>query len=104
MKKSRIVISYILENIVFVWGVTAVAFIVAQFITPIFAGGILADIQPMLSAESFENVTKGINFDVMLQNIGLVFGGMTAIVAVSMVLACINIVRFEPLKIFNNQY
>jgi hypothetical protein len=39
-----------------------------------------------------------------MQNVGLVFGGTTAVVMLSLVLACVGIVRFQPLKIFSKQY
>ena len=95
MKKRRLILNYLLENIFFVWGITIISFIVSAFISNIFINDILSD--SPLSANN-------INVNFLLQNAGLVFGGTTAVVMLSLVLACVNIVRFEPLKIFNKQY
>jgi hypothetical protein len=58
----------------------------------------------MVSPEMFEQLTGGGNLALFLQNIAWVFGGATVVVVFTMILACINIVRFEPLKIFNKRY
>ena len=104
MKKSRLILNYLIEYLVFIWGITLIAFISAQFITPIFSKNVFFDTKNFLSAEIFEQLTKGVNILALFQNMGLVFSGMTAVVMLSLILACINIVRFEPLKIFKNQY
>jgi hypothetical protein len=65
---------------------------------------VFANIQNLMPAESYEYITQGAHLELLLQNAGLVFGGTTVIVMMSLVLACINIMRFEPLKIFNKQY
>jgi len=103
MKKSRIIISYLMENITFVWGITVISFINAQFISKIVSGFLLTDIQNLIPAENVSDIFNT-NIWILLQNTGVVFGGMTAIIMLSLILACINIIRFEPLKIFNKQY
>jgi len=104
MKKSRVIVNYLIENLAFIWGLTLIALITAQFISWIFAGMIFRGIQDLLSPEVFKQLTQGINLNLLVQNIGLIFGGTTIIVMMSLILACINIIRFEPLKIFNKQY
>ena len=103
MKKSRLIINYLIENLVFVWGISVVSLIIAQFIAPILTENIFIGMKDLVSAETFENLTRVSTLEIW-QNIGLVFGGTTAVVMLSLILACINIVRFEPLKIFNKQY
>jgi len=104
MKKSRLILNYFIENLMFIWIITVVAFIAAQCITPLFTANVFAGIRGLVSPESFENLTKGVNIRILQQNAGIVFGGTTAVVMLSLILACINIIRFEPLKIFNKQY
>jgi len=104
MKKSRLIINYLIENLTFIWGVTFISLITEQFITGIFTKDVSAVMQNLVSPKMFEQLTQGVNFETLLLNIGLVFGGTTAVVMLSLILACINIIRFEPLKIFNKQY
>ena len=104
MKKSKLVINYLIENLAFIWGISVVSLIIAQFISGIFTESVFVGIKEFVSPEFFESLTKGVNITMVLQNIGLVFDGTTAVVMLSLVLACINIVRFEPLKIFNKRY
>lgn len=104
MKKSRLIINYLIENFTFIWGISFIALIIAQFITPLFTGAVFTNMQDLMSVESFENLTQGFNISLIFQNIGIIFGGTTAVVMLSLILACINIIRFEPLKIFNRQY
>jgi len=102
-KKSRLIINYLIENLTFIWGITVVSLVVAQFILPIFTGKMFENMRGLVSVEMIENLTQGTNID-LFQNIGIVFGGTTAVVILSLILAYINIIRFEPLKIFNKQY
>jgi len=81
-----------------------VSLIAAQFIAPLFTRGTFDGIRELVSPEMFSQLTGGAGLEMLLRNAGIVFGGTTAVVALSLVLACINIVRFEPLKIFNKQY
>jgi len=104
MKKSRLVLNYLIENLAFIWGIAVISLIIAPFIAKIFTDKALAGIREIVSTEFFGDLTQGANLDLVLPNIGLVFGGTTVIVIISLVLACINIIRFEPLKIFNKQY
>jgi len=104
MSKIKLIINYLIENLVFIWGIAIISLIAAQFISGIFTGKAFEGIKELVSPEFFENLTQGINWDVLLQNIGLVFGGTTAVVMLSLILACVNIIRFEPLKIFNKRY
>ena len=104
MKKSRLILSYLIEKLAFIWGIAVISLIIAPFIARGFTGSIFENIKEFVSAEFFENLTQGVNFALLLQNVGLVFGGTTAVVMLSLILACINIVRFEPLKIFNKRY
>jgi len=104
MKKSKLIVSYLIENLAFIWGISIISLITAQFITGIFTGNVFAGIQNLVSPEMFESLTHGANLELLLKNIGIVFGGTTVVVMLSLILACINIIRFEPLKIFNKQY
>ena len=104
MKKSQIILNYLIENIVFIWGITLIALIAAQFISLIFTSRVFEDMQVFISDESFETLIRGGNFEPILQNIGFVFAGTTMVVVLSLIFTCVNIVRFEPLKIFNKQY
>ncbi len=104
MKKSRLILNYLIENLIFIWSITAVSLTAAQFIGPIFTNRVFDNMQSMVSVEMFKTLTQGANIELLLQNIGIVFGGMTVFVMLSLVLACINIIRFEPMKIFNKQY
>jgi len=104
MKKSRLIINYLIEKLAFIWGIAVVSLIIAPFIASPFTVNVFEGIREFVSPEFFENLTQGINFNLLVQNIGLVFGGTTVIVMMSLILACINIIRFEPLKIFNKRY
>ena len=104
MKKSRIMAGYLVEKLAFIWGIALVSLVAAQFIAPLFTARTFEGMRELMSPETFASVTSGGGVALILQNAGLVFGGATAVVALSLVIACINIVRFEPLKIFNNQY
>ena len=104
MKKSRIILNFLIENMVFIWGITFIALIATQFISIIFTNRVFEDMRAFISDESFETLTRGGNFALILQNIGFVFGGTTVVVVLSLIFTCVNIVRFEPLKIFNKQY
>ena len=103
-KKSRLILSYLIENLVFIWGISIVSLIAAQFIAPRFTSGVFEGLREMVSPEMFEQLTSVANVSLILQNVGWVFAGATAIVALSLMIACVNIMRFEPLKIFNKQY
>lgn len=104
MKKGRLILTYLIENLTFVWGITAAALIAAQVIEPIFIKKVFEGIHNMLSPEMLESLTSTAGLNLLFQNIGIVFGGMTVTIILSLVLICINIVRFQPLKIFNKQY
>lgn len=102
MKKGRLIISCLIENLTFIWGITVVSLIAATFISPIFTGGVLDEMKSLLSAEMFESITNSAYLQ--LQNTVIIFGATTIVVALSLIVTCINIIRFEPLKIFNKQY
>jgi len=104
MKKSKLISSYLIENLIFVWGITAVAVILAQVIQPIFIDKVFAGVHNMLSSEMLQALTDTFGSSMMLKNVSTVFVGMTITVILSLVVICINIVRFQPLKIFNKQY
>jgi ABC-type antimicrobial peptide transport system permease subunit len=95
MKKSKIMASYLIENLALIWGVTLISYVSAQVITVIFAGS--------LNIPKFESFTTGMRY-LLQENIVEIFGGATVFAAVSTVIACVNIMRFAPLKIFNRQY
>ena len=104
MKKSRLVLNYLIEKLAFIWGIAAVSLIIAPFMAKPFTISVFEGIKEFVSVEFFESLTQGINLDLLLKNIGIIFAGTTLVVMLSLVLACINIIRFEPLKIFNKQY
>ena len=104
MRKSELVISYLIENLVFIWGITIVSFIMAQFITPLFTENIFEGMQTMVSSDVYERITGSFVWDDYIKNFMIVFGGSTAIVLISSIISCVNIMRFEPLKIFNKRF
>ena len=104
MKKSKLIINYLIENLAFIWGISVISLIAAQFVSKIFTADIFAGIEDLVGPEILKQLTQGVNIELVLQNIGLVFAGTTAVVMLSLILACINIIRFQPLKIFNKQY
>lgn len=104
MKKSRLISSYLIENLTFVWGITAVAVTLAQVFQPIFIDKVFASVHNMLSPEMLKALTDAFGSSIMLNNVITVFVGMTITIILSLVITCINIVRFQPLKIFNKQY
>lgn len=104
MKKSRLILNYLIENLNFIWSITAISLIAAQFIGPMFTNRVFENMQSMVSTEIFNTLTRNANIELLLQNAGFVFGGMTVIMVLSLTVACINIIRFEPMKIFNKQY
>ena len=89
---------------IFVWGIATISLIAAQFIAKIFLDKAFVAAQGLVSNDMFEHLTQSNNWGMLLQIAGLVFIGATFIVIISSILTCINIVRFEPLKIFNKQY
>jgi uncharacterized membrane protein required for colicin V production len=104
MKKSRLILNYLIEKLAFIWGIAAVSLIAAQFIAMPFTGRVFESIRDLVAPDMFAALTSGADFRLIAQNIGFVFGGATAVVMLSLILACVNIIRFEPLKIFNKQY
>lgn len=104
MKKSELIISYLIENLVFIWGITIVSFIMARFITPFFTVSIFKGMQTMVSPDVYERITGSFGWGDYIKNFMIVFGGSTAIVLISSIMSCINILRFEPLKIFNKRF
>jgi hypothetical protein len=104
MKKSRLIANYLIENLAFIWSISLISLVAAQFISRIFTGRVFDGIRSLVSPEMFDHLTRGASLELFMQNLLYVFGGTTVIVMISLLLACINIIRFEPLKIFNKQY
>ncbi len=104
MTKRRILFNYLIENLAFIWSITFAVLIIAQFIGPFYTKNVFESMSSMVSPDVYKNLTKGTNIELLLQNILIVFGGMTVTVIFSLVLTSVNILRFEPLKIFNRQY
>ena len=104
MKKSRLIASYIVENLAFIWGITIVSLIIAQLAAPAITAQTFDGLRSFVSPEMFANLTGGANLNYLMRNIALVLGGTTGIVALSLIFACVNVVRYEPLKIFNKRY
>ncbi len=104
MKKGQLIFGYLIENLIFVWGITTAAFLAAQMIEPIFIENVFEGIHSMLSPEMSELFTSMTGLNRFLQTIGIVFGGTTVTIILSLVLTCINIVRFQPLTIFNKRF
>lgn len=102
MSRSRLVISLMLENLIFVWGVTALALIVSAFVGPVFISGVTSELGKMIPVETLNAMLHG-GLD-RIVDILIVYAGTTAVVAISLVITIISIVRFEPLKIFSKQY
>lgn len=96
MKKSKLILNYLIENLTFIWSITFVAFIAAQ---PIFKVFIMDKIKISVAISGTSTQTIA-----LFRNILAIFTGMTGVVMLSLILACVNIIRFEPLKIFNKQY
>ncbi|MBR3997455.1 MAG: hypothetical protein IKI93_03830, partial [Clostridia bacterium] len=61
-------------------------------------------IENMVSPEVYERIVAGFDIADIMQNFAIVFGGSTFIVLLSSLLSCVNILRFEPLKIFNKRF
>ena len=59
MSKSRLAISLVVENLVFVWGVSTVALIVSVFVEPIFTSGVIGEIREVVSAETLSMMLHG---------------------------------------------
>ena len=104
MTKGRLILGYLVEKLAFIWGITAISLILAPIAAGPFIGGLVGGMREYVSPEVAEKLAQGADLGLMLQNIGIVFAGATGVVALSLILACVNIVRFEPLKIFNKQY
>ncbi|MCL2313214.1 MAG: ABC transporter permease [Firmicutes bacterium] len=104
MKKIRLIANYLIENLAFIWGISIISLITTQFIAPIFTSSIFTGMQDLISVEMYANLTQSANLELIFQTIGIIFGGTTAVVMLSLILVCINILKFEPLKIFNKQY
>ena len=102
MKKSRLVFSYLIEILALVWGVTVISFLSAQVISIMFADS-LFNIQGVFSIENIDGFFESLRF-LAVQNIVSIFINTSVVAAISVVLACIGILRFEPLKIFNKRY
>ena len=104
MKKTRLIINYLIENLAFILGTGVISLVTAQFISPVFSRGAFAGMRDLLSTEMFEQLTRGANLGLILPNAGFVFAGTIAVTTLSLALACVSIIRFEPLKIFNSRY
>ena len=104
MKKNRIILNYLIENIVFIWGITLIALIAAQYIAKTITIRIFENTQDLISEQVYNTLTNGINLDLLLKNVGFVFGGTFVVIILSLIIACINITKFQPLKIFNKQH
>jgi len=104
MKKNMLIVSYLVENLVFIWGITAISFIIANFVSPFFTVSIFNGIENMVSPEVYERIVGGFDIADIMLNFVIVFGGSTFIVLLSSLLSCVNILRFEPLKIFNKRF
>jgi len=100
--KLRIIVSYALESLIFVWSICLLAVIPAYFIASPLANHTIEDMRQFMSAENFAAITQESN--VLTSSIGYVLIGSLIVVTISSVIACINTVRFEPLKIFNKRY
>ncbi|MCL2313445.1 MAG: ABC transporter permease, partial [Firmicutes bacterium] len=84
MKKSRLIITYLIENLVFIWGISVISLITSQFIAKIIAIRIFTDTQDLISAQVYDTLKNGINFDLLIKNIGFVFGGTSVVVILSL--------------------
>ena len=97
MKKSRLILSYLTENLTFIWGLAVVALILAQTAYYLFLNQGLTD-------GVYARFMPDSPWPLILQNVGITFGGVTAVAVLSLIFAAIYIVRFEPLKIFNKRH
>ena len=104
MKKSRIILNFLIENMVFIWGISAISLIAAQYIAKIIKIKIFENTQDFISEQVYNTLANGVDFDLLLRNVGFVFGGMFVVIILSLIIACINITKFQPLKIFNKQH
>jgi len=104
MKKSQIIFSYFIENLVFIMILSIFSLIISPFISNIFISFKLSGFEMSIIKDTLNNSNELINLVLMFQNTMIVFGVTIGVVILSLMLACINIVRFEPLKIFNKQY
>ena len=103
MSKNKLMISYLIELLLFIWGITLISFIIAQVILPSIITPIFNNIQPMVSNDIYTNIV-GSPFSNVMYNFCVVLGGASSLVVLSLLLFCIYIMKFEPIKIFNKQY
>jgi ABC-type antimicrobial peptide transport system permease subunit len=97
MKKVRLILNYLIEYFAFMLCTAVLSIIAAQPIFSLIADNIISismDI-PIESGDKLAAAVKAVPF---------VARGISAVTALSLILCCLKIVRFEPLKIFNKQY
>ena len=97
MRKGRLIAGYVAENLVFIWGIAIAALISAQGAYYLFLHqGLMDGVYMRFMPDS--------PCPLILQNVGITFGGVTAVALLTLVFAAVYIVRFEPLKIFNKRH
>ena len=97
MKKSRLILNYLVENFAFMLGISVISIITAQ---PIF----YAISDNVINIGIDIPIELGAKFASAIKAMPFVGSGVSVITALSLVFYCLKIVRFEPLKIFNKQY
>ena len=104
MSKASIIISYVFENIIFIWLITLISLIVAGVISPLLTRNTFEQIKSMVSPDMFGKISSVSRFALIMQDAGTVFAGMTITVIVSNIITAVGILRFSPLKIYNKRY
>ncbi len=104
MSKISIIISYLLENLIFIWGITVVSLVLAAFISPALTKSTFEQIKSLVSPEMYGRITSESVLTLLLRSAGIVFAGTTAAVIISLLFTAVSIMRFSPLKIYNKRY
>jgi len=97
MKKRILILGYLIENIAFIFVIIIISIIISLPIFIIIANNIV-DNHIIISIETREKIIS------IIKSIPIILSGTIALNGLSLVLVCINIIRFDPLKIFNKQY
>ena len=103
MSRNKLMISYLIELLLFIWGITFVSFGIAQIILPYIIDPIFNSLRPMVSNDIYTNIV-GSQFINIVKTFGVVLCGTSALVILSLLLFCIYVLKYEPIKIFNKQY
>lgn len=104
MTKIRLILGYVVENLAFIWISCAISIIITQMMARALLGWFYESLRVSASFGQYAWLTQTLTAGTVIQASVYVFSGTTFIILVSLILACISIVRFQPLKVFSQQY